>query len=207
MNVIHTLFLLKKVQNEIALVFLINNLLYFAYCIKNIIYYAVSFHYILLNNVKIKDGAFSLFLRDEDPTCFFELSRDIGFFKLIGMFITIVSPKLYTNSPGDYKPFYLNPFLTYTVFLMIDIGFVGQARIRVFQGSCISPVLFKWFVSTYSQSGQLVNSYIDDFTDFYSGTNFPQMTEILTAHASNVGADERVLTISGPKSIITLFTA
>ena len=58
------------------------------------------------------------------------------------------------------------------------------------------------------QSYQLAKSYTDDFTDFYFNSKISQMTEILTDHASSVETweDEREVTISAPKSTITLFT-
>ena len=41
-------------------------------------------------------------------------------------------------------------------------------RVRTPHGSCISPSLFNFFVLTYSQSNQLANSYLDDFTDIFT---------------------------------------
>ena len=69
-------------------------------------------------------------------------------------------------------------------------------------------ILLLSMVSTYPQSDLLANSNADDFTDSYSNSNVPQMTETITAHASSIGAwvDERGLTISAPKYTITLFT-
>ena len=84
-----------------------------------------------------------------------------------------------------------------------------HARVGVPQGSCISPALFNFFVSTYPESVNLLeNSDADDFTDSCSSPNVPQMAATLTTQASSVEAwaDERGLTISAPKSTITLFT-
>ena len=40
-----------------------------------------------------------------------------------------------------------------------------HVRTGVPQGSCISPALFNFFVSTYPRSDVLTTSYADDFTD------------------------------------------
>ena len=59
-------------------------------------------------------------------------------------------------------------------------------RIGVPQGSYISPALFNFFASEFSQSDNLLaNSYADDFMDSYSNSNVPQMAKGLNAHASN----------------------
>ena len=83
-----------------------------------------------------------------------------------------------------------------------------HVRTGVPQGSCISPSLFNFFVSTYPQSDLLTTSYADDFTDSCSSPNISEAASSLSAHAQLVGdwAEERGLAISAPKSNITLFT-
>ena len=77
------------------------------------------------------------------------------------------------------------------------------------QGSCISPVLFNFYVSTYPLSPQLTSSYADDFTNSFSSPHIPTASDALSTHASQVcqWADERDLSISAPKSTVTLFTS
>ena len=61
------------------------------------------------------------------------------------------------------------------------------ARVWMPQGNCIYPTLFNFFASTFPQSDNpLINSYADDFTVSCSDSNVAQMTETLTAHASNI---------------------
>ena len=83
-----------------------------------------------------------------------------------------------------------------------------HAHTGVPQGSCISPVLFNFYVSTYPQSPQLTTSYADDFNDSFSSHHIPTASSALSAHAAEVAewADGRGLVISAPKSTITLFT-
>merc|ERR1711888_284015 len=73
-----------------------------------------------------------------------------------------------------------------------------HARTGVPQGSCISPILFNFYVSNYPQSPQLTSSYADDFTDSFSSTDIPSAASALTTHASRVSrwANERDLSIS-----------
>ena len=55
------------------------------------------------------------------------------------------------------------------------------------QGSCLSPTLFNFFVSTYPQScNVLSNSYADDFTDSCARPSVPSAADCLTAHATRV---------------------
>ena len=79
----------------------------------------------------------------------------------------------------------------------------------VLQGSCISPTLFNFFVSTYPHSDHLTTSYADDFTDASSSTDFELSASALTEHASRVTnwAEDHGLSISAPKSTVTLFTS
>ena len=81
-------------------------------------------------------------------------------------------------------------------------------RTGVPQGSCISPALFNFFVSTYPQDDHLTLSYADDFTDSITSRNYRDATPALTHQATRVQqwADERGLALSAPKSTITLFT-
>ena len=86
------------------------------------------------------------------------------------------------------------------------------ARVGVPQGACISPTLFNYFASIFSQSDNLFNhSYADDFTISCSNSNVDRRAEALrplTAHLSNIEelADQRGLAISALKSTIILFT-
>ena len=59
-----------------------------------------------------------------------------------------------------------------------------HAHTGVPQGSCISPVLFNFYVSTYPSSPDLTStSYADDFTDATSSPNIPTAASTLSAHA------------------------
>ena len=84
-----------------------------------------------------------------------------------------------------------------------------HARTGVPQGSCISPVLFNFFVSSYPLSPQLTTSYADDFSDSFSSPDVSTAASALSAHSSHVveWAQERGLAISLPKSSVTLFTS
>ena len=77
------------------------------------------------------------------------------------------------------------------------------------QGSCISPVLFNFFVSSYPHTTQLTTSYADDFTDSHSDSSPSTAAMALSAQAERVSAwaEERGLAISAPKSTVTLFTS
>ena len=83
------------------------------------------------------------------------------------------------------------------------------ARVGVPQGSVISPVLFNYFVSDHPNTADLHSSYADDFTAAAASPNVPETAERLTNHAADVAtwAEERGLTISLPKSHVTLFTS
>ena len=83
-----------------------------------------------------------------------------------------------------------------------------HARTGVPQGSCISPVLFNYYVSSYPDSNLLSSSYADDFTDSSSHPHPSTAAEALSAHATRVGAwaSDRGLAISTTKSTVTLFT-
>ena len=85
-----------------------------------------------------------------------------------------------------------------------------HVRVGVPQGSCISPVLFNFFVSSYPSSPDVSStSYADDFTDSYTSPDIPTAASALSSHARLVSgwADERGLAISYPKSTVTLFTS
>ena len=77
------------------------------------------------------------------------------------------------------------------------------------QGSCISPTLFNYFVSTYPHSTHLTTSYADDFTDASSHTGFRVAASALTEQAARVSewAEDLGLSLSAPKSSVTLFTS
>ena len=62
-----------------------------------------------------------------------------------------------------------------------------HAHTRVPQGSCISPALFNFFVSSYPSSPQLATSYADDFTvSVTAETTPPCATVTLAAQAVGV---------------------
>ena len=83
------------------------------------------------------------------------------------------------------------------------------ARVGVPQGSVISPALFNFFVSDHPNSADLHTSYADDFTAAAASPSVPETAVRLSNHAADVAswADERGLTISLPKSHVTLFTS
>ena len=76
------------------------------------------------------------------------------------------------------------------------------------QGSCLSPMLFNAYVSSYPHTAGLVTSYADDFTAAASDEDVRQATRVLAEHASHVEAwaGERELQVSTQKSTVTLFT-
>ena len=59
-------------------------------------------------------------------------------------------------------------------------------RMGVPQGSCISPVLFNYYVHDYPHADHLTSSYADDFTDSYSFPNSLTAASALTDHATRV---------------------
>jgi len=54
------------------------------------------------------------------------------------------------------------------------------------QGSILSPLLFNYYVSTYSDTAQFSTSYADDFTAFASDPKVEQAASSLTRHAEDV---------------------
>ena len=83
-----------------------------------------------------------------------------------------------------------------------------HTRTGVPQGSCISPVLFNFFVSSYPQGEHLTTSYADDFNDSVTAVDVGAAADALTEQANRVTlwAEERGLSLSAPKSTVTLFT-
>ena len=84
-----------------------------------------------------------------------------------------------------------------------------HAHAGVPQGSCISPILFNFYVSNHPDSPNLATtSYADDFTASSSSPLIPTAAAALSAHATQVSewAAGRGLSISAPKSTVTLFT-
>ena len=77
------------------------------------------------------------------------------------------------------------------------------------QGSCLSPMLFNAYVSSYPHSTSLVTSYADDFTAAASHKDVREATRIVAEHAGHVEAwaNERALQVSTLKSTVTLFTS
>ena len=87
--------------------------------------------------------------------------------------------------------------------------FLG-ARVGVPQGSVISLLLSNFSVSDHPNTADLHTSYADDFTaSAVSPSSVPETAERLMNHAADVAtwAEERGLTISLPKSHVTLFTS
>ena len=81
-------------------------------------------------------------------------------------------------------------------------------RMGVPQGSCISPVLFNYYVHDYPHADHLTSSYADDLTDCYSFPNYLTAASALADHANRVSqcAEQKELSLSAPKSTVTLFT-
>ena len=77
------------------------------------------------------------------------------------------------------------------------------------QGSCLSPMLFNAYVSSYPHTANLVTSYADDFTAAASDTDVREATRVMAEHATHVEAwaGERALQVSAQKSTVTLFTS
>ena len=84
-----------------------------------------------------------------------------------------------------------------------------HTRTGVPQGSCISPVLFNFFVSSYPEDNHLTLSYADDFTDSITNSSYVTAATGLTNQATRVSewASERGLALSAPKSTVTLFSS
>ena len=76
------------------------------------------------------------------------------------------------------------------------------------QGSCISPVFFNYYVHDYPHADHLTSSYADDFTDSYSSPDYRTAASALTDQATRVSewAEQKGLSLSAPKSTVTLFT-
>ena len=82
-------------------------------------------------------------------------------------------------------------------------------RTGVPQGSCISPALFNHYVHDYPHSDHLTSSYADDFTDSHSHPDYNTSASALTDHATRVSswAEQKGLSLSAPKSTVSLFTS
>ena len=77
------------------------------------------------------------------------------------------------------------------------------------QGSCLSPMLFNAYVSTYPPTTDLITSYAEDFTAASSNKDVREATRTVAEHATHVEAwaNERALQVSTLKSTVTLFTS
>ena len=77
------------------------------------------------------------------------------------------------------------------------------------QGSCISPVLFNYYVSYCPQSADITTSFADDFSLLESASSPAELETRLTAALDDIGAwaDEAKLTVSSSKTTVTLFTS
>ena len=76
------------------------------------------------------------------------------------------------------------------------------------QGSCLPPILFNAYVSSYPHTAWLVTSYANDSTAAASDNDVLEATRVIAEHATNVEAwaGERELQVSAQKSTVTLFT-
>ena len=79
------------------------------------------------------------------------------------------------------------------------------------QGSIISPTLFNFFVSDFPTPppGISVTSYADDFTIYCTRPQYQDAADALTSYLDEVDswATNKSLSISAPKSHVTLFTS
>ena len=66
------------------------------------------------------------------------------------------------------------------------------------QGSCLSPMLFNYYVSSYPNTANLVTSYADDFTAAASDKDVRKATRAMAEHATHVKvwAGQRALQVS-----------
>ena len=83
-----------------------------------------------------------------------------------------------------------------------------KVKMGVPQGSVLSPLLFNFFVGDISSSAEIDISYADDFHGAVSSTSPADIADSLATAAERLSsqAHEHGLSLSAPKSTVTLFT-
>ena len=83
-----------------------------------------------------------------------------------------------------------------------------KVKMGVPQGSVISPSLWNFFVSSFSSGAEVDESFADDFHAAESAVSPDDIAVALASAASNLSAqaEDIGLSLSAPKSTVTLFT-